>query len=303
MMGVVNGLSTDPNVVDRIMANRNVGKQLQRIQYIKEHKPEQYSGVNEDYFNKQVSQWQKDPNKVSFNGTYQPYVDTAKWYQKAAEDIAKNPDISNEIQYTTVNGIRVPRSEEEIKQVTLKKLREGLLGGMPGDVRAQYQLEYNNAMMDNGLPIAMQMVNNNMDDVQARMDDLNYALDQSSFKPGSEAEAAAREQVRQYETHYNTLRNKRNDLMSGHLTPQDMMPFSGYLDDKMTGVAKGYAYKQDKIEDKGLGMAMLKHSWDQADEVLKANLKKQAEQSGPFSNGLISTFLDLGSPEGSGCYH
>lgn len=274
-MNTISGLSNDPDVLDRIMANKNVGRQLNKIQQLKEKHPEQYSAVNEDYFMKQVNKWRDDPNQKHFDATFKPYVDTNKWQQEAAESIAKNPDIHNEIMYATVNGQKIPRTEREIKEVTLEKLYKGMLGSMPADVRGQFELEYHNALWDNGKNVALSAVDHNIEDMQARADNLTQHLSEHSYEPSAETEA--RNKLQLYTDKLKDLQAARTGLADGTRKPEEFIPLSDFLSEKVMAAAKSHAYRQEKDTPDPWGLAFQKHKWDQEDIMLANQLKMKAD--------------------------
>lgn len=310
LMNLVSGLSTDPDVLDRVMANKNYGRQLQKIQQIKDKNPDQYSAINEQWFHRQADEWLKDPNKKSFNVTYSPYVDTAKWWTKAAEDIAKNPDIRSEIMYATMpDGSRIPRTDREIKEVTLEKLYKGLLGSVPANVRGQFEIEYKNALAENGPQVALGVLNNDIEKYQAKVDELQYALDEGSFMPGSEAEGKAREKVGIYNDYLKKLIDGRDGVIAGTRKPDEFVPFSEFMSEKLMGVAKSYAYRQEKDSPDAWGLAYMKHQWDKEDAALEFQRKKALEKykkdlDGPTtvdnSNEFVNAWASVLSPVGKG---
>lgn len=300
LMGVVNGLSTDPDVLDRIMANRNVGKQLQKIQYAKDHNSDEYGAINEQYFMKQLGAWQNDPSKIPFNSTYQPFVNTEKWQREAAESIAKNPDIYNEIHYTTVGGKQVVRNDAEIKEVTLQKIYQGMLGSLPSNVRGQFELEYNNAMWDpeQGKQIAGGAIDKNIHDMQALQVNLRTAM--AKVKPGTPELLQAQQKMEFYNDRIQELANSKTSLMNGEIAPQDVMPSSAYTNDKLMGTAKAYAYRQETDTPNPWDMAFLKHKWDQDDIRLAASLKAKAAQpeNALWTDDFLQTMARVNSPAG-----
>ncbi len=280
LMNTISGLSNDPDVLDRIMANKNVGKQLSKIQQIKEKHPEQYSAINEDYFMKHVNKWKDDPNQKHFDATFRPYVNTAKWQDEAAEAITKNPDIANEIKYMTVNGQKIPRTDVEVKQVTLEKLYKGMLGTMPADVRGQFELEYRNALWDNGQTIALGSVDKALEEVQSRADNLANSLSENSFMPNSQAETDAKNKLDLYNSKIKDLEGARNGLLSGTRKPEEFIPLSDFLSEKVMASAQAHAFRQEKETADPWGLAWQKHMWDQDDIRLTAALKpKKGDES------------------------
>lgn len=278
-MNTISGLSNDPDVLDRIMANKNVGKQLARIQQFKEKHPDQYSAINEDYFMKQMNKWRDDPNQKHFDATFKPYVNTAKWQDEAAESIAKNPDIRNEIMYMTVNGQRIPRTEREIKEVTLEKLYKGMLGSMPADVRGQFELEYRNALWDNGQQVALGAIDNNIERMQSLADNLGYSIAENSYMPGSEADTKARNDLDMLNAKLKDLQSARSGILAGTRKPEEFIPLSDFLSEKVMAAAKSHAYRQEKDKPDEWGQAWQKHQYDIELERIKGNLALQKERA------------------------
>ena len=283
LMGVVNGLTSDPDVVDRIMANRNYGKQRQAIDYIKQHHPEQYSGVNENYFNLQAADWMKDPNKTAFNATYQPYNNYDADMNTAVKSILDNPDVQDQIMYTTdATGKKVPRlyhgvgMSQSITDVSRQKLLDGVNSAWNGANDAQLQLEYKNAMATNGAAVATQHVQGLYK---------NYVEQATSYQNmANQARVSGQDpkqwqdQADKYSSAAIEAATNMGKLATGEVDPSSLVTYDHYKYDKLYQFADSHAYrKEGKVEWNPVDMAYQKHIWDMQEEDHKAALKKKGD--------------------------
>lgn len=303
LMNISSGLSSDPEVIDRLVANRNAGQQLQKVQWIKDHHPEEYSAINENYFHRQLEDWKNNPNQRSFSATYQPYRNTAKWENDAMEGILKNPDIHAEIMYgrDPFTGKPVPRGEREVKEATLAKLHENLLGSLPGDMNGQYQLEFNNALASGGHNIAASVASDWAQRYAEKSSELKAALALAKAQGNKDPETmtAIQNKIDQYDKLVQDSVDTRDKIMNGEMDPSQYLSYGKYVEDRLFNVAKAHAYKQDtKAEYDPMYTAMWKHKWDQEDLRLTAKLKNAtsdiADTNYPFANVMDQVFSSRG---------
>lgn len=299
---LASGLSNDPDVVDRIMANRQRGQEVQKLQSIKRDHPELYNPVNEQDFMAQDQAWLNDPSKINYNAHYQPYRNYPKWMDDNTKEILKDPDVINETHYTTdpLTGKRIVRDQQEVKEVTADRIFKELTGTIPADMDSQMQLEYSNAMRTHGPQIALATANDDAQKAVAKAAELKSAVESAKTNRTTDPTILAQAQARADKADQDASNaiDLRDRVASGEVAPGDYLPYDRYKGEKLWHYAMGQAYrKEGSTTIDPIYLARLKHMDDQEDIRTTARLKNATPDTPPdtlndytaFTNEIFSS--------------
>jgi hypothetical protein len=245
LLGETSSFYNDKDVYSRISANAKAVAATNKYQETVEKHPELYSAANEWKFQKELQDWQSDPNKIDFNGSYTPYHDSSKKYQPVIDKMMAHPDVRYEIEWYTnpETGETIKRGEREVKELTANKIKQTLKGLMDGKDMSQAMIDYEYKMANTSLEDAQKEIQDDMtlidNQIAALKDNVNAGIrvDESSDLIDQFEQDRAK-----YELKYQQV------TASGD--PSSYYTRDKYIDDNLTAFANGYAFKdRGKLED------------------------------------------------------
>lgn len=292
---LVSGVSGDPEVTKRIIANKQRAKSVNDMMEIKEKHPDLWNYQNYQNWKDQDDAWKSDPNKIDYTATYQPYTDTHKYDEEGVKDIMANPIVKDQIMYyTDANGNKIQRGDREVSEVTAHRLKDALLSGMPDNVRGQHQIEYSNFVKGITPEMAAQMAKGETDLYQGMLDQVNSIRNDKKATP--DQLATANQMASIYEKAIAHGNNVTNDLRTGTKSVGDYYTFNKYLDKKYQDIANAHAFsKEGKFNYDELYLENVKAQHARELEKLKHGLKMQENASilnNDFVNGVSHAMVD-----------
>lgn len=285
MLGMTSSIYNDSDLYTRITSNQAAVTQLKKIQKTKDENPEQYSPNNEHVFNKKLDQWMSDPKKLSFNAKYTPFYDDSEERNDIADRILENPDIKYGHVTDPITGKTRAYTEQEIKEVTQKRLLEGFQSGLSDKSKAQSAIDYEadmdkpqysiqSALAETGGTLSF--YDNNIQQLKTLLPTVKNKLD---YKKVSD-------EIDNLQGERDAYNDKRNKLKESGDASQ-YFTFSNYNDDKLSHIAKSLTYRQ---EGKPSYDELFKIDYQEKAHERLARLKASLQHAMATEPGAVNTY-------------
>lgn len=268
IMNSVSGVNNDPQVYQRIIANRQAGLQLKKLQDIKDNHPDQYGVNNEKVFMKDFDAWRSSGGGKSFTSTYKPFYDSTKEYNDIIDDVLKNPTTFNKV---LSDGTSAPYGTEEIKQVLPEKVQAALQSRLSGRALSQMQIDYQAGLDSHDLTSTLSEIDGHIHDFEAQKKD--FIKQRDAGPTNSTQWYNAQKAIDQADTNISQLKNTYAAVHDAG-DPALYHTFEKYAYDKLYNIGKSYAYTQEgKIEYNPFALEKYKNELSQQLEQYKNSLK------------------------------
>lgn len=242
LTNLTSSLANDSDVFKSISSNQAAVAEDKRVKDITEDDPNLFGASNMQLYNQAKQAWHNAPAGTPFKAQYTPYYDPSKEIGTIVDRVKADPDIVNGNAMNPDGSLR-PYTQQEIEEVTAKKLKMALQSTLSDKAQGQMQIDYQAGLSSPqyGLHSTLLELNGHVREYDSIINNLKTAL------PNVKSQQA-RDKTQELIDQTQAQKDAHQDMMDRVAQTGDPTlyhSYGKYVDDQLQGMANSYAYRQE----------------------------------------------------------